>query len=61
LWNVATGTLARELSGLTSPVNVLVFDPKGLFLASATEAGEIVLWNVTTGIRIISIPVPIAF
>jgi WD40 repeat protein len=58
LWNVATGALGKVLSGSTGAINALVFDPKGLFLASASESGDITLWNVNSGAKIVSIRVP---
>jgi WD40 repeat protein len=47
LWDVATGSLVRTLSGHTSWVNSVAFSPDGRLLASGS--GEIKLWDVATG------------
>ena len=62
LWNTGTGVLNKTLPGSTGAINVLVFGSGllGSFLASATDAGQITLWNVPTGTKLLTVTVPAA-
>jgi hypothetical protein len=63
VWNTAAGTLNKTLTGSAGAINVLIFGPGILgnfFLASATDAGQIALWSVTTGTKLLTIAVPTA-
>ncbi|MGJ0483987.1 MAG: N,N-dimethylformamidase beta subunit family domain-containing protein [Methylomicrobium sp.] len=57
LWDPKTGQLKKQLGGLTSIVNVLVFDRIGTLL-SATENSEVSEINIETGTKINTIDVP---
>jgi WD40 repeat protein len=49
LWDMATGTELRELSGHADIVTSLAFSPDGRTLASGSEDKSIILWDVATG------------
>jgi WD40 repeat protein len=49
LWEVATGSLVRTLSGHTNWVNSVAFSPDGRLLASGSSDRTIKLWEVATG------------
>jgi len=57
LWNTADGTINKALLGTTGFINSLAFGNPA-FLASASDAGNIALWNVQTGNiqRVITVP-----
>jgi WD40 repeat protein len=63
VWNTAAGTLNKTLTGSAGAINVLIFGSGILgnfFLASATDTGQIALWSVTTGTKLLTIAVPTA-
>jgi sugar lactone lactonase YvrE/nitrous oxidase accessory protein NosD len=49
LWEVATGSLVRTLSGHTNWVRSVAFSPDGRLLASGSSDRTIKLWEVATG------------
>ncbi|MFL6449641.1 MAG: hypothetical protein ACJ746_18455 [Bryobacteraceae bacterium] len=64
VWDVATGAISKTLTGSTGAINSLAFSgpgnspARGNFLASASESGDITLWNVVAGVQLRTIPVP---
>jgi WD40 repeat protein len=59
LWDAASGAISKILSGSSGAVSALIFNPKSPSLISATETGEISIWNVATGRRMFIFTVPI--
>jgi WD40 repeat protein len=49
LWDVASGSLVRSLSGHTDTVISVAFSPDGRLLASGSGDKTIKLWEVATG------------
>jgi WD40 repeat protein len=49
LWEVASGSLVRTLSGHTSVVRSVAFSPDGRLLASGSADATIKLWEVASG------------
>lgn len=49
LWNIADGTLVRELSGHTRHIYNVQFHPSGQFLLSGDLIGVLHQWDVTSG------------
>ena len=49
LWDVATGSVLRTLSGHTGRVNSVAFSPDGKILASGSADSTIKLWDAATG------------
>jgi WD40 repeat protein len=49
LWEVASGSLVRTLSGHTDPVTSVAFSPDGRLLASGSYVRTIKLWEVASG------------
>jgi WD40 repeat protein len=49
LWDVATGSLVRTLTGHTAAVRSVAFSPDGRLLASGSHDHTIKLWDVATG------------
>jgi WD40 repeat protein len=52
LWDPATGTQVRELTGHTREVLAVGFAPDGHMLASASNDRTVTLWDTATGKRI---------
>ncbi len=48
LWNVRTGECIAVLAGHTNRIRSLCFSPDGTFLASGSDDGTIMLWNIAT-------------
>jgi WD40 repeat protein len=48
LWEVATGTLRRELEGHAGPLSALAFAPDGRALATGSDDTTLLLWDLTT-------------
>lgn len=49
LWDAATGTLLRELSGHADSVNCCAFSPGGTTVLSGSDDTSLILWNADTG------------
>ncbi|HUG68011.1 MAG TPA: protein kinase [Pirellulaceae bacterium] len=49
LWDLASGTELRTLTGHTGPVNAVAFSSNGNLLASASHDGTVRLWDPVTG------------
>jgi WD40 repeat protein len=52
LWDVASGIVARELSGLRGIWGKMRFSPDGKLLAAGAGPGTVVVWDLTTGKRL---------
>jgi|GEM_PF-1174084 len=61
LWNVPTGELLRQFSGLTGSPNTVAISPDGSLLASASwvhgTPHDVLVWEVATGAPRFSLPV----
>jgi hypothetical protein len=55
LWDVATGSLVRSLTGHTSWINSVAFSPDGRLLASGSADSTIRLWEVATGEELLTL------
>lgn len=52
IWDVASGTMQRVLTGHIGAVNALAFAPNGDELITGGDDGRLLLWNVSTGVRL---------
>merc|ERR1712096_101202 len=52
LWEVASGSLRKTLSGHTAPIKSVAYSPDGTTLASASDDGSIKLWHAETGLEL---------
>jgi WD40 repeat protein len=53
VWEVASGTLVRELTGSKdNPVRAVAFHPGGRWVATATGSKTVKVWSVDTGRRV---------
>ncbi len=51
LWNIADGSLVRELSGHNSHVYNVAFHPRGQFLVSGDLRGQVKQWDLARGVQ----------
>jgi WD40 repeat protein len=49
IWEADTGSLRHILSGHSTGIHALAFDPSGRRLASGDKSGALVIWDVATG------------
>merc|ERR1712096_243208 len=52
LWEVASGSLRKTLSGHSDIVFSVTYSPDGTTLASASDDGSIKLWHAVTGLEL---------
>lgn len=52
MWAVQTGNSVRMFTGHTANITSLACSPDGKTLASADDAGAIILWDLTSGHRV---------
>ncbi len=58
LWDVASGTVVKALTGHTEPVDLVALSPAAELAASASSDGTLRLWDVATGAQVQRIEVP---
>ena len=61
IWDVATATEQRVLTGPSDRVNALAFSPDGARLASANGDGTVRVWDPATGNSVYSVTLPTKF
>ena len=56
VWNVATGQISKTFLGHTGYVSCLNFSHNGQFVASGTDNGEVIVWNMKSGSKHLQLP-----
>jgi WD40 repeat protein len=56
--NIATSEITKTLSGHTKPINSIVYSSNGLYLASCSEDGSVIIWDINSTEEVISFSNP---
>jgi len=55
IWDIASGTVIREMTGHTDYVRDLDFSPDGFYVASASWDGHAIIWETGTGRQVLDL------